>query len=638
MKSGDLIAQKYELVVRVGVGGMGSVWRVAHLSTGRDFAIKFLHPAVATSEDSRQRFLQEAKASARINHPNIIDIFDVGETEDGALFLVMELLDGISLGEALRSEPPFNARELLLVLAEVCTALIAAHAVGVIHRDVKPPNIFLHRDRGTGFVSAKVLDFGVSKVLSGDDGVSTHTGSLLGSPRYMSPEQAHSAASADGRSDVWSMGVVLFEALTGRFPHDRDSSNSLVVAIATKPPKPIHSVAPHLPLALRLLVEDCLKPLDQRIDSAGLLLDRLLSVLATHDDLDTIPLARPTIAKGKPRMRPESFILRSSAESIPGLATSMLRASRSGAANDARVRPQRPAPDSPAYAEAPRNDEATTVEPLFDPSTNTFTGAELEEVLDESSTQLPTTVQRPVVATPLPFPPPLPAPIAPKPHDLGAPQHDRTVRIDELRAAEVMAAPQAAAPPPRVDPAMRGTWRMGVQEPHRDVVSEAPVTAGASGDPTLESISSINVARGADIGAQLRSAQLSAPFSSGPTKQRRARIAVVVAVGALISASAIIAAFGYSRGDAPADPSAKPAAGRPENAPTTTSIPASDAPRSTAAPASASGPVMVLGVPSASASASATPSNKPVARGGTGRLPAKPPDDPVKKLGSGLGP
>ncbi len=324
MKAGEIIASKYQLTARIGQGGMGSVWRATNTATSREFAIKLLHAAVASSEDSRSRFVQEARASARINHPNAIDIFDVGETEDGSLYLVMELLDGISLGEALRSEPPFSARELLIVVSESCTALHAAHMAGIVHRDLKPPNIFLHKDRATGFVSAKVLDFGVSK-LTNDDGVSTNTGSLLGSPRYMSPEQAISAASADGRSDIWSIGVLLFESLTGRFPHDGDSSNNLIIAIATTPPKRIDAVAPQLPLSLKMLVDDCLRPVPERIQTVGMLLDRILAILAT-EDLTQLPLARPTVAKGKMRPRPDGLLVRTTPGMIPGLQTSMLQA------------------------------------------------------------------------------------------------------------------------------------------------------------------------------------------------------------------------------------------------------------------------------------------------------------------------
>jgi serine/threonine-protein kinase len=305
---------------------MGVVWSAAHVQTGREFAIKFLHPVVAAaSDDARRRFLQEARTSARVNHANVVDILDVGELEDGSLFLVMELLEGMNLGEALRAEPRFNARDLLIIVAGAASALGAAHAAGVIHRDVKPPNIFLHRDRALGQVRTKVLDFGVSKVLAEGDGMATHSGSLLGSPRYMAPEQAISATAADGRSDIWSLGVILYEALTGQFPHDGDSSNSLVIAIATKPPKPIGQVAPNLPAALRLLVDDCLEPAETRIQTAEVFVDRIVTILATHD-LTDIPLARPTGMKNTV-VRSDSFVISANAKVMHGFATSLSRSS-----------------------------------------------------------------------------------------------------------------------------------------------------------------------------------------------------------------------------------------------------------------------------------------------------------------------
>ncbi|MBK8943073.1 MAG: serine/threonine protein kinase [Polyangiaceae bacterium] len=312
MKSGHLVGSKYRLNNRLGKGGMGAVWSAVHLHTGRELAIKFLHPLVASeNDDVRQRFMQEARTSSRVNHPGIVDIFDAGETDDGTLYLVMDLLEGLALSDALRAEPPLNARELLIVLGCVAQALAAAHAAGIIHRDVKPPNIFLARDRGTQLIRTKVLDFGVSKVLSGEDGIATHTGSLLGSPRYMAPEQAVSAARADQRSDLWSIGVMLFEALTGEFPHDGDSSNSLVIAIATKPPKSIHRVAPHLPLPVRMLIGDLLQPHADRIETANELVERIRTVLADRD-LSSIPCSVPFKSK-KLIVRPERFVIDPSA-------------------------------------------------------------------------------------------------------------------------------------------------------------------------------------------------------------------------------------------------------------------------------------------------------------------------------------
>ena len=721
MKAGEVIASKYELVSRVGQGGMGAVWRVANLSTGREFAIKFLHAAVATGEDARQRFVQEARASARINHPNIIDIFDVGETDDGTLYLVMELLDGISLGEALRSEPPFSVRDLLLILAECCTALAAAHAAGVIHRDVKPPNLFLHRDRGTGFVTAKVLDFGVSKVLSGDDGVSTHTGSLLGSPRYMSPEQAHSAASADGRSDIWSLGVVLFEALTGRFPHDGDSSNNLIVAIATRPPKLIQSVAPQLPIALRMLIDDCLKPLEQRVPSAEVLLDRILTILATHDLAD-IPLARPTIAKGKSRVRPESFMLRTSPDSIPGLATSMMRARALGqngelAAQAAWKQQQlgsepglavpRPshadlsfgttsAAETPRLVRAARaqSEDATLVHMISEPSTDTYRRPAAPIPAQVVPTQAMPTQAMPMQTMPTQAMPMQAMPMhgspkqtllvshlppqgqqgqpqlqswggttdatAPRdPSQVGTNALKRTIRLDDSAPILASVGAQRASHP-------GGAWT-----PQEGAVATPSPRDSYQhvSDPMVESISSINVARGPELAHLFDASQVrSAPPGSAAAKTP-ALWAILAGVAALAAVASTAVIVSYTRGSssAAARSSAETASERmtPPRDAKGEGISTSPASGPSAAPA-LPGPAVVPptaesatpnGVPLASSSdpraqpdSSAHPTSvtelptvvperkpKPV----SGKLPQKQggkSSDPLKNLGSGLGP
>jgi serine/threonine protein kinase len=619
LKAGDVIASKYRLVNRIGQGGMGSVWHVSNLQTGRDFAIKFLHAGVAQSEDSRGRFLQEARASARINHPNAIDIFDVGETEDGGLYLVMELLDGMSLGDALRSEPPFNARELLIVLSEACTALHAAHAAGVVHRDLKPPNIFLHRDRATGYVSAKVLDFGVSKLTAADDGVATHTGSLLGSPRYMSPEQAISASAADARSDVWSIGVVLFEALTGRFPHDGDSSNNLIIAIATKPPKPIHSVAPHLPLAVRLLVDDCLKPQAERIQSVGLLLDRMLSLLATQD-LDELQLARPTVAKGKSRARPEGLMFRTTPGQIPGLATSMLQQHGLGdLARHLRDDGPRPGVVSSEEATSVMRLPATRLDAWADPSTastlklKNSSGIEAIREL-RASPPGPEQMRAPMPSAPAFGPPPAPTDSQPRMYPPPSPSQPQYAY-----------GPQAPA----------FTQPMGSYGPRGTSRVSMPSAPQFVSDPTTESISSINVVRGAPS-----SLSSSPPVITPPVAPRgRAFIAIAaVVVAAGIGGGIFIArSMGSSSASArSSDPTSAPA--KVAEAPTANAKAASAAPTfelSAATAESLSAPAPSASVSNAAPSASAsTPAPGFVAppRGGP-RPPAS--ADPHAKIMGG---
>ena len=240
---------------------MAEVWAATNVFTERQFAVKFLLPHVARTEEAKKRFLLEAKAPSRIDHPNVIEVLDVGQTEDGALFLVMELLVGAPLDVALRRVPPMSLYELGAVMLDVARALAAAHRRGVVHRDLKPSNVFLHRGRGgAGPVVPKVLDFGVSKFAE-KDGVSALTveGAMLGSPMYMSPEQAMGAADIDGRTDLFAFGAVMFEAVVGQRCFDAPNFNALLVTIATRQPLEIDRLAPHLPEALRSLVRDCLQ-------------------------------------------------------------------------------------------------------------------------------------------------------------------------------------------------------------------------------------------------------------------------------------------------------------------------------------------------------------------------------------------
>ncbi len=300
MKQGQMVAGKYRLNRILGTGGMATVWSATNVFTEREFAIKFLLPQVARTADAGRRFLLEAKVSARINHPNIIEIIDVGQAEDGALFLVMELLTGMPLDEAVRnSRPALPIRDFLITMRDVASALAVAHRRGVIHRDLKPTNIFLHRDRD-GRLIAKVLDFGVSKILDGGDGSLTVVGTVLGSPLYMSPEQALGAEGIDQRTDVFAFGGILFEALCGERPYSATNLNGLIVAIATTQPKPIDEVAPQLPVALRALVRDCLvTDKARRIPSFEPVVERLTVLI---DSLAASELTLPTRRSSSPEM------------------------------------------------------------------------------------------------------------------------------------------------------------------------------------------------------------------------------------------------------------------------------------------------------------------------------------------------
>lgn len=267
--AGDLIAGKYRLIRRIGSGGMAEVWAATNRFTERQVAIKILGREITEREpETKQRFLNEAKVSARVDHPNVVEVIDVGQTDAGQLFIVMELLSGVTLEAALhRRVPPMTFHELAHVMIDVASAMEAAHAAGVVHRDLKPANIFLHRTR-TG-VRPTVLDFGVAKFRSEAHAPElTLAGTVLGSPLYMSPEQARGETDVDGRADIFAFGGILFEAVTGHRAFEAKNFNALIVKIATTRPKDIDEDAPNVPESLRKVVRVCLEPaLEERAAS-----------------------------------------------------------------------------------------------------------------------------------------------------------------------------------------------------------------------------------------------------------------------------------------------------------------------------------------------------------------------------------
>lgn len=276
----------------LGRGGMGEVWRARHVHTGRAFALKILLPDRDSDENARRRFLDEAKAVGALIHPGIVEVFDVGSFSRAALsradsdvpYLVMELLDGTSLDALLDrgdDDPPATLSPPLAVAigAAVARALGHAHARGLVHRDVKPANVFLHR-ASSGAIVPKLLDFGIAKVLGeGPRRHATTTGLILGSPAYMSPEQA-AGLDVDPRSDVWALGVVLYRALSGSLPFDGNGLTAILLAIVSHEPAPLRSIDPTLSPDLEAIVARCLaRERDDRWPSANALADALEGAL-----------------------------------------------------------------------------------------------------------------------------------------------------------------------------------------------------------------------------------------------------------------------------------------------------------------------------------------------------------------------
>ncbi len=274
-----VIGGKYQVVRLLGSGGMGAVYEARNSWTGRRVAVKMLHAQFARKPEIVRRFLREAKAATAISHPNIVDVLDMGEDPaQGGLFIVQEFLEGLDLARRMQQVPALTMRESLALLAPVMSALVAAHRLGIVHRDIKPENIFLTTGP-RGVTAPKLIDFGISKVLDGPsaDRSRTQTGVAIGTPQYMSPEQARGRSDVDGRSDVWSMGVLLYELVAGRLPFDAPNYNLLIVAILTTPAPRIEEVAPGVPRQLAAVIHRALEPdLAQRYASMSEFLSAVL--------------------------------------------------------------------------------------------------------------------------------------------------------------------------------------------------------------------------------------------------------------------------------------------------------------------------------------------------------------------------
>jgi serine/threonine protein kinase len=254
--SEPLIAGRYRLSQRLGQGGMGDVWSAIHVVTRRQVALKFLRGQLAGRPEMRQRLLREARAATAVEHPNVVEVLDVFELEDGLPVMVMALLEGETLTALLARSAPLSLDAALEVLLPVVSAVGTAHARGVVHRDLKPENVFLARDSTKTVV--KVLDFGIAKLMSEDgsgEGVTlTGTGAALGTPCYMAPEQGFGEHEIDHRADIWSLGAMFYESLTGGRPVEGDSLGQVIKRFLIQGITPIDVLAPDLPHDVSRLV------------------------------------------------------------------------------------------------------------------------------------------------------------------------------------------------------------------------------------------------------------------------------------------------------------------------------------------------------------------------------------------------
>jgi eukaryotic-like serine/threonine-protein kinase len=307
---GVVLAERYRLERPLGEGGMGAVWAATHKVTNKTVALKIL---LGRGEDSgmRERLLREARAVCAIQHPHVVPVHDVLELEDGAPALVMDLLVGESLRDRLDRDGRIPHDEVARIAIDILSALEAAHARGIIHRDLKPDNVFLARSPTNG-IDVKVLDFGIAKVTTlgendAEAAALTRTDSMLGTPYYMAPEQVYGEKDIDARSDLWAMGILMYECLAGVRPTEANNLGQIFKLITIGPMAPLPEKAPNVPASFAKVVAWCLeRTRDGRPSSARDLRDALERVragssldgasVAAHAPLPPVPKRSRTVA------------------------------------------------------------------------------------------------------------------------------------------------------------------------------------------------------------------------------------------------------------------------------------------------------------------------------------------------------
>src|SRR5580693_6427245 len=305
--AGAMVGGKYRLDALIGEGGMGSVWAATHLGLNQAVAIKFISREFVRSAEALRRFDSEAKAAAALKSRHVVQVFDTGTLADETPYIAMELLHGESLQTRVHRGGPVPLGEAVEILQQCCRALSRAHAAGIVHRDIKPDNIFLAQSNDDDAYVVKILDFGVAKMGSGGNEQgsqgATRTGAVLGTPLYMSPEQARGLKTIDHRTDLYSLGLVGYTMLTGNLAFSSESFGDLLLQICTAPLPPLAANAPWLPPAMEgWFQRACARDPQDRYGSAQEFADALRAACGAPGFAARLPVsvvqAGPPVAAG----------------------------------------------------------------------------------------------------------------------------------------------------------------------------------------------------------------------------------------------------------------------------------------------------------------------------------------------------